>query len=358
MVLRRSQTLLDEQPLWLKLLSIPLSAVYRMLTSLHRGLYLTGFRRKRKLPRPVVSVGNLSVGGTGKTPLAIWIARKLKEKGIRVAVLSRGYGRRRTTRDTVLEVDSSKTGPDLVGDEPVLIAQSVPEVPVYVSADRYLAGMKALSTQDFDLFLLDDGFQHHRLARDLDIVVMDDRRRLGNGHLLPWGILREPVSRLLQADIVVMTKADRLDEDFGRILSCLTPAQLAWTGYRPKGITPVADNQGTRGADRSGIGFFLFSGIADPVSFERTVEEMSLRILGRARYPDHHRYQVTDVRELERKASAVGADALLTTEKDAVRWPAKDAGLPCYRLEMSVEFLSGEDPLVERVMAVAAGDGR
>ncbi|TNF45327.1 tetraacyldisaccharide 4'-kinase, partial [bacterium] len=152
---------LHSPPPWMMPVLLPLSVVYRTISSSHRLLYRFGFLKSRKLPRPVVCIGNISVGGGGKTPLVIWLASRLVEKGVRVVILTRGYGRERNSGNNVKVIkDVNSHDARNVGDEPLLISKWIPSVPVYVSADRYQAGMKALEDEEVDLFLLDDGFQH------------------------------------------------------------------------------------------------------------------------------------------------------------------------------------------------------
>lgn len=324
-----------------------------MVSSSHRLLYRFGFLKSRMLPRPVICVGNISVGGGGKTPLVIWLAERLAGRGIRVAILSRGYGRKADSGKDVRTVkDADRSDAGFPGDEPLLISKRLPSVPVYVSADRYQAGVKVLEDQEVDLFLMDDGFQHFALKRDLDIVTVDGRRRFGNGRLLPAGFLREPSSRLMEADIVVVTKSGDVDGEFDRILGCMTTGPVCWSDYRPADIVRLDDGIVLEMDDLAGEKFLVFSGIADPVSFEETVRDLPIEISGKARFPDHHLFSEKDVRDLNEGAERSGATALLTTEKDSVRWPRESSAIPCYSLNMDPVFLKGEQALLERVLSL------
>jgi len=297
-------------------------------------------------------VGNISVGGSGKTPLVIWLAAQMIARGFRVAILTRGYGRE---ADSGKDVKIIKAGsrPDVrfSGDEPLLISKRVPSVSIYVAGDRYQAGMKALE-EEVDLFLLDDGFQHFSLKRDLDIVTVDGRRRFGNGRLLPAGFLREPLSRLMEADIVVVTKSGDVDDEFNKVLGSITNAPVCWSDYRTTDIVRLNDGAVLRTDGLTGEKFLLFSGIADPGSFEETVRGLPIELLGKARFPDHHVFSEKDVRDLYGMAEKSGATALLTTEKDSIRWPQEASGIPCYSLNMDLVFLRGEQILLERILSL------
>jgi len=332
---------------------LPLSAVYRMVSSSHRLLYRFGFLKSRKLPRPVISVGNISVGGSGKTPLVIWLANHFAGRGFRVVVLTRGYGREMDSGTDVKVIkDINTRDARSLGDEPLLISKRVPSASVYVAADRYQAGMKALEEEEVDLFLLDDGFQHFALKRDLDVVTVDGRRRFGNGRLLPAGFLREPLSRLMEADIVVVTKSGDVDEEFKQVLGCMTNAPVCWSDYRTTDIVRLNDGAVQRTDGLTGEKFLLFSGIADPDSFEETVRDLPIEISDKVRFPDHHFFSKKDVRDLYEMAERSGATALLTTEKDGYRWRPEASTIPCYVLTMDPVFLAGEEILLKKVLSL------
>jgi tetraacyldisaccharide 4'-kinase len=212
--------------------------------------------------------------------------------------------------------------------------------------------MKALEEEEIDLFLMDDGFQHFALKRDLDIVAVDGRRRFGNGRLLPAGFLREPLSRLMEADVVVVTKSSDVDDEFNKVLGCMTNAPVCWSDYRTTDIVRLNDGSVQRTDGLTGEKFLLFSGIADPGSFEETVRDLPIELSDKARFPDHHVFSERDVRDLYEMAEKSGATALLTTEKDSIRWPQEASGIPCYSLNMDPVFLRGEQTLLERVLSL------
>ncbi|MDT8395616.1 MAG: tetraacyldisaccharide 4'-kinase [bacterium] len=329
-------------------LLIPISLLYGVLASIHRALYGAGILRRRKLPRPVVSVGNLTVGGGGKTPLVMWLAHALRERGVRTAILSRGYGRRGANPRLV----NSREPWELAGDEPFLMASRLVDIPVAVATDRYEAGREVLRHHDVDLFILDDGFQHRRLERDLDIVVVDHAGRFGNGRLLPAGTLREPPSRLALADIVVVTRAPGRDEVLEGVLRNLTTAPITWTDYGSGRLLPLPGN-GDRHEEQESPGPFLaFCGIANPGGFKRTLERGGFDLLDTMVFPDHHPYSGGDIHRIVERSRSLGAKALVTTEKDAVRLPAPTGSVPCFALAVEVELHGNPEAILEPVLAL------
>ena len=271
-------------------------------------------RNSRKLPRPVISVGNLTVGGTGKTPLTLWLAEQAVLGGKTPCILTRGYG---SNSKAPRKVDPACSDYREYGDEPLLMARRLNRGVVYVGRDRFESGQLALRQEkEIDLFLLDDGFQHRSLARDYDIALVDAERGFGNGRLLPWGPLREPVEALERADIVGRVWRTNRFESSQQILS--KPADLNLgigpTGWRYLGkpeVYPVNQLPTDRKAR-------LLSGIGAPKGFEATVEACGLTCGGHAIFPDHHPYTAGEVQSEVEKAAQAG-DFLLTTAKDGVR---------------------------------------
>ena len=306
-------------------------------------------RKKRaRLSAPVISVGNIVSGGTGKTPITILLCRLLAGKGLHAAVLSRGYGRK--SRGSAL-VPRSGELPELAenfGDEPVLMAGRLPAVPVWVGKDRRASGEAALETGGVDIFVLDDGFQHLLLDRDLDLVLLDCRNPFGNGFLLPRGPLREPVSSLHRADAVILTHADdaqrasdlqaSLERSFGGkpVFAC----RHSLTGLATAVGGDVAPPERVRG-----LKAVAFAGIAGPEGFFRSLEEAGIRVCSSLSFPDHYRYTESDVLRIVESASGSGAEIIITTAKDFVR-------LPCCResiaiAEMEIDFGPDHDRFVD-----------
>ena len=267
---------------------------------------------------PVISVGNITVGGTGKTPLVAWLATRLREAGMLPAVVSRGYaGRAGRGPLVVSDGRGPLVGPDWSGDEPFLLARMLPGVPVVVGADRPAAARRARD-MGAEVVLLDDGFQHRRLRRDLDLVLLDAGSPIGNGHLLPAGILREPPSSLARADAVVVTRC----APEGPPHALIDFVRRHRPGAPVIGATHRRDGWvDARGAaacapDRA----VAFCGIAVPEGFHADLRAEGVEILSGRSFPDHHRYAEHDLRALAELARRAGA-TLVTTEKDIVRLP-------------------------------------
>ena len=273
-----------------------------------------------KLPRPVLSVGNLAFGGTGKTPFTMWLARLLSNEGYVVCILSRGYrGLRDEDPLMVSDLRRMLVGPVQAGDEPFLLARKLPGVPVAVGRDRAAAGRLALDELNdrIHLFLLDDGFQHRRLERDADFVLVDARD--------PWSGLREGPASLARAHAVVATRAHRVsDEDLKRLraeVASVAPdatfltARTRTTGFRR--LSKLSDTLPR--LDESKV--FAFCGLARPKAFFEDLKGTGLTVVGERSFADHRPYSRADVRRLLADAEACGASAIVTTEKDGVRLP-------------------------------------
>lgn len=303
--------------------------------ALHRALYRKEWIRRRRLSCAVVSVGGLAVGGSGKTPLAALVARMLRARGHRVVIASRGYGRRGTGTIVVSDGRHVRSTPHLAGDEPMLLAAHAPDVPVIVARDRGLAGLRAVSVFGAEVVVLDDGFQHHRLARDVDIVALDGATGLGDGWVLPRGPLREPRSALREADVVVVVDGPLEESEEGQIgRSC--PHAVRVEGRRmPIGWRPLAGGPLRPVAELSGLRVGLLAGIARPSSLRRSVESLGARVVAERLFADHHRWSPRDVRDLDPVA-----EAWITTEKDAVKlvagW-AGDADVRVLVIEIAIE---------------------
>ncbi|MBV9848724.1 MAG: tetraacyldisaccharide 4'-kinase [Armatimonadetes bacterium] len=333
-------------PAALRALAASCARLYEAGLEAYLGLERVGLRRRERLPVPVVSVGNLTVGGTGKTPMTRLLCRRLTDGGRRVAVLSRGHGGRGRGVRLVSDAHGNiaRSAAD-AGDEPLLLAQTLPGVPVLVGKDRRQAGREALRRFALDALVLDDGFQFWQLARDLDIVLLDARRPFDNGHALPRGLLREPARHLSRAGVAVVTRADALD-DTGREalrarVAALAPvADLYWARHAATGLVPVGEfNAPTLPLDAlRGRRVLAWSAIARPDSFAGTLAATGAEIVAHIAQPDHYAPAVPDVERVRRRMQEEHADALVMTEKDAVKWPDVP-GVPVYalRVEMQVE---------------------
>ncbi|OPY04224.1 MAG: Tetraacyldisaccharide 4'-kinase [Syntrophaceae bacterium PtaB.Bin038] len=325
------------------LLSLPYGAAVRA----RNRLFDLGALPQRDVGCPVVSVGNLTAGGTGKTPMAIRTAGMLRDRGMRPAVLSRGYGGRSTA--PVLVVSDGRqllAGPDEAGDEPVLIARRLPGVPVLAGPKRAVTGRYAREHLGADVLVLDDGFQHRWIRRDLDIVLLDSRRPLGNGHLLPRGPLREPPASLERAGVVVLTRSgERGDAPGGALAGLLAGRPVLRARIRPTKLV-AADGTEMPLPHLAGRRVFAFAGIARPESFRRTLEGLGACLAGFRALPDHHRYTAEDVRQIGRALVESGAEILVTTEKDGVKLSGLAAfPRPLFCLAIETEILEGADAL-------------
>lgn len=300
-----------------------LSLPYGMAVAFRNLLYDRGIIRQKKLPCRVISVGNITAGGTGKTPAVIMLAKMLKEEGCRPVVLSRGYGGKRK-RDVNIVSDGRTILMDNheAGDEPFLIAASLKEIPVITGPRRYLTGSFAVKEFGADVLVLDDGFQHRALYRDMDIVLADSAAPFGNGRLLPCGSLRESPKGLKRADIVVLTGSspgkgiesppmlDSFPVGDGRIFrACHKPLHVMRAGGGD--IRPPDFLKGKK--------VFAFAGIGNPLSFIRTIEALQADLAGFLYFPDHHVFARGDLETIIRQAEGRQVDLILTTEKDGVR---------------------------------------
>ncbi len=298
----------------------PVAWGYRAGLVAREAAYAGGLLRRGRAGRPVVSIGNLTVGGTGKTPAVELVARWLAEDGRRVAVVSRGYGRRRGAPvEIVSDGRAVLADVERAGDEPLLLARRLPGVPVVVGADRLAAARAAAARFRPDVVLLDDGFQQRRLVKDVEIVCLDARAPWGRGGLFPRGTLREPPGALRRAHLLILTHAgardglDPLVRD-GAGAAPWFPAALAVEGVGRlgrAGTDPVTRIQGRP--------LLAFAGIAAPEGLASTLREAGVAVRDLVAFPDHHPYRAADLRALAARARAVGAEALVTTEKDAVR---------------------------------------
>ena len=313
----------------------PLSAVYSAGIALRNRLYDRGTFRSFRLLAPVVSVGSISVGGAGKTPFLIMLGELLKGRGIAFDVLSRGYGRR---TKGVAWVDPSGT-PEEFGDEPLLIARKL-GMPVIVGEDRYAAGKLAEGKFGPQLHLLDDGFQHRRLARDFDIALITERDV--NDWLLPAGRLREPLSSLARASAIVLMDGVAPDKIPTR------QGQRVWRVSR--GIVPPKTTEAC----------LAFCGIARPKNFFADLAQSGVKVVGTREFRDHHRYSAADVESLFKQAHESGATAFVTTEKDAVNLGQNDARLhPLHVVPVQMRFeptADGESPIEQLCAAVQPGN--
>ena len=305
------------------------SVAYQLGVRLRNAAYDRGWMRQVKLPCRVVSVGNLTMGGTGKTSCVELITRLLLEQERRVAILSRGYGG--TRREYWLQTEAGRLrvdgvegrGPDDLADEPQLLASHLEGIPVLVGASRARTGQRACAAFRADTVVLDDGFQHRRLHRDCDIVLLHARTPLGGWPLFPRGPMREPLEALRRADIVIVTKADEAPDvlpAYRERLRALNPeAVVASAVHEPRDLLEAFTGQSAPLTRLSGLRVGLLSSIGDPQGFEATVGRLDARVSWHRAFPDHYRYRLADWALLAARARAERLEALVTTEKDWIR---------------------------------------
>jgi len=294
---------------------LPLSWLYGAGARVHRALYREGVFRRSHFPGHVVSVGNLVVGGTGKTPLAAWIATGLRRRGRRVGLASRGCGRRRG--EPVIVVSDGRfvfSRAELAGDEAMVLAAHAPGVPVLVGRDRALVGWRAVSVFGADVLVLDDGFQHHRLHRNLDLVTFDGGLGCGNRRVLPRGPLREPALSLHHADAIGVFDGPLPAAD-AAFIERIAPGARRFEARRvPVELRPLAGGAAASPELLKDAEVGLLAALADPAGFRRSLESLGARVVAERTFRDHHRYRERDLRGI-----AAEAPLWVTTEKDAVK---------------------------------------
>jgi len=318
------------------------SSLYGRILEARSRRYAIGRARSYRLPAPVVSVGNITMGGTGKTPFVEFLARRLRFEGHRPAILSRGYGRRGSEVVVVSDGSGPLVSPDVGGDEPVELARRLPGV-VIVVAPRRVVAAKAASGLGADLFLLDDGYQHLEVRRDLDLLLLEARDPFGRGDFPPFGRLREPLSALARADAVVFTRvAPGLPtrEAVAEVSRRNPSAPIFTARIRPQGLWDEAGSAlgASALADRR---FVAVCGVANPESFTAALADLDLAAEETIVFGDHHRYRPRDLARIYSAAETTGSAWLLTTEKDAVKLRGR-IPLPLATVRLGVEVLEEE----------------
>jgi tetraacyldisaccharide 4'-kinase len=339
------------------------AAAYRAALAARSTSYRIGLLSTRGLPVPVISIGNVTVGGSGKTPLAEVVVLALREMGARPAVISRGYGRRTRGVQIVADGGGRRLGAREGGDEPVLLAERLPGVPIVVGESRYEAGVAAVETCLADALVLDDGFQHRTLHKDLEIVVISGSDPWGNGRLFPRGTLREPLSALKRADLAVITNpaSAAATRDIAHVLRRRGSAATVLSGaYLPTSLRRGADVRGGAPATLRGRKVLMLAGLAAAGGFVATAEGLGAAVAGLAEFPDHHWYTPGDLARVAARAREAGAEAVLTTEKDWVRLREMPLGDVPYwvltvRLDMGADSVALARTLSETVRRVTIG---
>ncbi len=334
---------------------VPISWLYGLGVAIRNKAFDYRVLRIRHVDVPVISVGNLTAGGTGKTPLVQWIVRLLRESGKRVGVVSRGYGR--ATKGLIVVSDGSKVNVDgkKGGDEPVEIAESNPGTIVVVGENRVEAARTACA-MGAEAIVMDDGFQHRYLHRDLNVLVWNALEHPKEARLLPAGRLRESISGAQRADIVVLTHSDNdaSDGKLNRFAEWFSKKTVSCR-YRVDGVRSLLEDN--RIIDSlSGKRVLAASGIGYPDGFRSVLREVGMDVLKHMKFPDHHLYQTADIERILKEAQEAGAVAIVTTEKDAIRLRAIVSGRPVHppfcAVRIKPEFTHGEMELRGRILSL------
>jgi len=327
---------LKESLLW------PLSVPYGAASRLRARAYRMGMLKQQRLPGVVISVGNLTTGGTGKTPMVIWIAERLAAEGKRVGILTRGYRGKTASEPASSAGRVGRSTSQSSSDEVQLMTARLGDrVAIGVGADRFARGQE-LAQQGVQWFVLDDGFQHVQLARAADIVMIDATNPFGGGRLLPAGRLREPKTALARADLIVITRSAHSPAVEAAIRR-ETGAPVFYAQAELDSVYSPAQPRST-GQDAREQKLFAFCGIGNPHAFVADLRSWGFQIVGHKFFRDHHRYTPEDIREIEAEARAAGARAVICTEKDRFNLPAIQPALPVWvcaislRVERDADF--------------------
>lgn len=306
-----------------------------------RALYDRGWLHPKRLPAPVLSLGNLVVGGAGKTPLTAFLAGRFQAAGCRVAILSRGYGGLATGINVVSDGQRIFLEPPQASDEAYLLAKKLPGIPVVTGADRYQAGLQAWEAFRPELFILDDGFQHFQLYRDLDVVLLDAARPFGNGLLLPRGPLREPISTLQRPLVLVLTryKPDRHQGTWEAVRSAFPAAVVLRATFQLTHAVQYPSSQEVSLEEMAGMSVAAMAGLARPEVLAASLHEAGVDLKHFFPFPDHHAFTAPELAGLVAAAHRLGAQGLVTTEKDWMRLAGTwRADLPLYVVHLEVDL--------------------
>ena len=333
------------------------SLVYEQLVNIKLLCYKAGILGKERLNCYVISLGNITVGGTGKTPTAQRLAKDIRDMGYKVVILNRGY-RSKWHGEVGIVSDGKNLHMDAAeaGDEAYMLAKHLPNVPVLIGAERAVTGKYAIEHFGAEVAILDDGYQHWQLIRDMDILLVDAVNVFGNGHLLPRGTLRESMSHISRADVCLITKVDQAEAGAGEYIRSTVHkynanAKIVESIHQPRCFIPLAEwfidlaSEGVSVESISGKKIVAVSAIGNPASFEQTLRDLGAEIVESIRYPDHHEYTVKEMQDVLQQADALGAESIVITEKDAVKIPAEFAksnwNIPIFVICVEVKFQAG-----------------
>lgn len=338
--------------------------VYELAVRLRVAAYETDYLKQKKLDATVISVGNLTLGGAGKTPMADYIARYLKSEGHSVAILTRGYGRKSSGMRVLNDpsADSVAAGSYReFGDEPLMLARSLSDIPIIVDEDRYKAGRWVESEFGAEVLVLDDGYQHLALARDLNILLIDATDPLGGFEMLPFGRLREPLYGIKRADAIIITRADRpFDQGQTQAIIKYYCGDKVPVMYFYSTITKLrhlATDEVYDAKSFAGWNVAVACGIGNPQAFAEDILQIGINIVSENFFADHHAFKQEDLDRLTRAAQGAGADAIVTTEKDAVRLEGLTHGdVPIYAAQLEIQ--SDDDVRLKSLLLRTVSSGQ
>ncbi len=322
-----------------------LSLIYGLGVGVILFLYRQGLLKQNKLNKPVISVGNITLGGVGKTPLVIYIAQYLEKKGLKAAVLTRGY------------MGSKENSGNNDSDEADMLRKVIPNVPVIVGKNRYENALEFQKKNPVDIFLLDDGFQHFSLYRDLDIVAIDTTNPFGNGKLIPRGILRESPNALVRAQVCVLTKTNLGQKNLGgireRLQSVKSGKDIYETIHEPLELEDLRSGKNMSLALIKEAEVCSFCSIGNPASFQETLVSLGSKVKGHFDFMDHHLYTRTDIQEVNAFCRQNKIKIVVTTQKDAVKLgqitSLFDQSIGVFALTMRIAFTQREGEFLGRI---------
>lgn len=345
-------------PKLLRILLIPLCGLYRVIVFIRNYCFDVGIYKQKRLSCPIISIGNIVVGGTGKTPTVAAIAKLMCRNGSNVVVLLRGY--KRQSPEKVLLVSDGKNrlcSMEECGDEAYMLAHQLSEIPIIVGKQRFLTGEAAISQFNSDLLILDDGYQHRQLERDLNILTIDATQPYGTGSLLPIGTLREPKSSIKRADIIILTRTDAVGINIKQLkaevnqLAPTTP--ILESVHKPTALYQLNrtdDNSMIPLNNLSGKRLLAVCGIGNPNAFVKTLEKHNPDEVKLLAFPDHHVYSESDGEQLKYQMEKCGAEWIITTQKDEQKLTSLNTDLPILVLAIELVITEGEKVLLDKLL--------
>ena len=322
-----------------KIITLPLSILYGLVSATRNYLYDTNIIKPKHLTCKVISVGNITTGGSGKTPTVEFLAHYLKSIGKNVGIISRGYGRK--SKDVVVVTDGI-TKPltwEKYGDEAFLLSNKLDDIPIIVGKSKYQAGLKMVNNFNIDVIIVDDGFQHRSLYRDLDIVLINSKDTLMTHRLIPLGLLREHLRNLKRADLLVFTKTnihDKNDYIFEKFNNTKTDKIKSLVELST--VLKNKNNTEIKTSEVKSQDVYLFSALGDNEGFKKSISKIGCNIVGHQIYPDHHRYKDCDLKNIQELAVKNKAKFIITTEKDMVKIKGFKTSIDVYAVQIALKF--------------------